>query len=227
MLTKWENLPENLKTEVVKEYYKVLKQKQIQLVLKRVFDLLFSLLLIVVIFPVLLIISIFIVIDSGFPVFYLQERVTKNGNKFKIFKFRTMVNNADKVGSLVTVDNDNRITKIGKFLRKFRLDELPQIFNIFLGSMSFVGTRPEVQKYVDAYSEEMLATLLLPAGVTSTASIEYKDESTLLKDCKDVDETYINSVLPQKMKYNLQYIKNFSLLEDFKIIIKTVCAVIK
>ena len=227
MLTKWENLPENLKTEVVKEYYKVLKQKQIQLVLKRVFDLLFSLLLIVVLFPVLLIISIFIVIDLGFPVFYLQERVTKNGNKFKIFKFRTMVNNADKVGSLVTVDNDNRITKIGKFLRKFRLDELPQIFNIFLGSMSFVGTRPEVQKYVDAYSEEMLATLLLPAGVTSTASIEYKDESTLLKDCKDVDETYINSVLPQKMKYNLQYIKNFSLLEDFKIIIKTVCAVIK
>ena len=227
MLTKWENLPENLKTEVVKEYYKVLKQKQIQLVLKRVFDLLFSLLLIVVIFPVLLIISIFIVIDSGFPFFYLQERVTKNGNKFKIFKFRTMVNNADKVGSLVTVDNDNRITKIGKFLRKFRLDELPQIFNIFLGSMSFVGTRPEVQKYVDAYSEEMLATLLLPAGVTSTASIEYKDESTLLKDCKDVDETYINTVLPQKMKYNLQYIKNFSLLEDFKIIIKTVCAVIK
>ena len=227
MLTKWENLPKNLKTEVVKEYYKVLKQKQIQLVLKRVFDLLFSLLLIVVIFPVLLIISIFIVINSGFPVFYLQERVTKNSNKFKIFKFRTMVNNADKVGSLVTVDNDNRITKIGKFLRKFRLDELPQIFNIFLGSMSFVGTRPEVQKYVDAYSEEMLATLLLPAGVTSTASIEYKDESTLLKDCKDVDETYINTVLPQKMKYNLQYIKNFSLLEDFKIIIKTVCAVIK
>lgn len=227
MLTKWEKLPDNFKTDIIKEYYDVLKTKQTQLIFKRAFDILFSLLFAIVLLPFLLIMSILVVIDSGFPILYLQERVTKNGNKFKIFKFRTMVNNADKIGSLVTTHNDNRITKIGKILRKLRLDELPQIFNILLGSMSFVGTRPEVQKYVDAYSDEMVATLLLPAGVTSTASIEYKDESELLENCENVDETYINTVLPQKMQYNLQYLKDFSLLGDIKILIKTAIALIK
>lgn len=227
MLTKWKNLPDNFKTDIVKEYYDVLKTKQIQLIFKRVFDILFSLLLVVVLLPFLLIISILVIVDSGFPVLYLQERVTKNGKKFKIFKFRTMINNADKIGSLVTTHNDNRITKIGKLLRKSRLDELPQIFNILFGSMSFVGTRPEVQKYVDAYSDEMIATLLLPAGVTSAASIEYKDEAELLEDSENVDETYINTVLPQKMEYNLEYIKNFSLLTDIKTLIRTAVAIIK
>lgn len=227
MLTKWKNLPDNFKTDIVKEYYEVLKTKQIQLIFKRVFDILFSLLLVVVLLPFLLIISILVIVDSGFPVLYLQERVTKNGKKFKIFKFRTMINNADKIGSLVTTHNDNRITKIGKLLRKSRLDELPQIFNILFGSMSFVGTRPEVQKYVDAYSDEMIATLLLPAGVTSAASIEYKDEAELLEDSENVDETYINTVLPQKMEYNLEYIKNFSLLTDIKTLIRTAVAIIK
>ena len=227
MLTKWKNLPDNFKTDIVKEYYDVLKTKQIQLIFKRVFDILFSLLLVVVLLPFLLIISILVIVDSGFPVLYLQERVTKNGKKFKIFKFRTMINNADKIGSLVTTHNDNRITKIGKLLRKSRLDELPQIFNILFGSMSFVGTRPEVQKYVDAYSDEMIATLLLPAGVTSAASIEYKDEAELLEDSENVDETYINTVLLQKMEYNLEYIKNFSLLTDIKTLIRTAVAIIK
>lgn len=227
MLTKWKNLPDNFKTDIVKEYYDVLKTKQIQLIFKRVFDILFSLLLVVVLLPFLLIISILVIVDSGFPVLYLQERVTKNGKKFKIFKFRTMINNADKIGSLVTTHNDNRITKIGKLLRKSRLDELPQIFNILFGSMSFVGTRPEVQKYVDAYSDEMIATLLLPAGVTSAASIGYKDEAELLEDSENVDETYINTVLPQKMEYNLEYIKNFSLLTDIKTLIRTAVAIIK
>lgn len=227
MLSRWEKLPENLKTDIIKEYYDTLSKKRFQLVLKRIFDVLFSLIFIIVFIPFLVVISILVVIDSGLPVLYLQERVTKNGKKFKIFKFRTMINNADKVGSLVTAHNDNRITKIGKFLRKFRLDELPQVFNILIGDMSFVGTRPEVQKYVDGYTDEMLATLLLPAGVTSTASIEYKDETALLKDCENVDSTYINVVLPRKMKYNLQYIKEYSLLNDIKIIFRTVIAVIK
>lgn len=227
MLTKWEKLPDNFKTDVVKEFYNVLKKKQIQLILKRVFDVLFSLVFATVLLPFLFIISVLVVIDSGFPILYLQERVTKNGKKFKIFKFRTMVNNADKIGSLVTTNNDNRITKIGGFLRKYRLDELPQIFNILFGSMSFVGTRPEVQKYVDAYSNQMLATLLLPAGVTSTASIEYKDEASLLENCENVDETYINTVLPQKMEYNLKYLKDFSLFSDIKIIFRTAIAIIK
>ncbi len=227
MLTKWENLPDNFKTDVVKEYYDVLKKKQIQLVFKRIFDILFSLVFIAVLLPFLLIISVLVVIDSGFPIIYLQERVTKDGMKFKIFKFRTMVNNADKIGSLVTTHNDNRITKIGGFLRKYRLDELPQIFNILFGSMSFVGTRPEVQKYVDAYSDEMFATLLLPAGVTSIASIEYKDEASLLEDCENVDEVYINTVLPHKMEYNLKYLKDFSLFSDIKIIVRTAMAIIK
>ncbi len=227
MLCKWQNLPESLKNDDVKKYYDTLNKKRFQLKIKRLFDIIFSLVLILILLPIYLILSIIIVLDSGFPVFYLQKRITKNLKSFNIIKFRTMVNNADKIGSLVTTDNDCRITRIGKALRKFRVDELPQLFNILGGSMSFVGTRPEVQKYVNAYTDEMLATLLLPAGVTSAASIEYKDESKLLSECADVDATYINEILPQKMKYNLEYLENFSLLTDLKIILNTVLAVLK
>ena len=227
MLSKWQNLPEALKNDSVKRYYDALNKKRFELKLKRLFDIIFSLVLIIILLPVYLVLSLIIVLDSGFPVFYLQGRVTKDFKNFKIIKFRTMVNNADKIGSLVTTDNDSRITKIGKILRKFRLDELPQLFNILGGSMSFVGTRPEVRKYVDAYSSEMLSTLLLPAGVTSTASIEYKDEAELLSNCDNVDATYINEILPQKMKYNLEYLENFSFVGDLKIILNTVLAVFK
>lgn len=227
MLSNWEQLPEELKNDSAKKYYDILKKKQIQLIIKRILDIIFSLLLIAICLPVLLIVSILVVIDTGFPIFYLQTRVTTNFKKFKIIKFRTMVNNADKLGTLVTTDNDSRITKVGKLLRNYRIDELPQLFNILFGSMSFVGTRPEVSKYVDKYSDEMFATLLLPAGVTSTASIEYKDEAELLSSTYDADETYINKILPQKMKYNLEYLENFSLKNDFVIIIKTILAVIK
>ena len=227
MLSKWQNLPDNLKNESVKKYYDALNRKRFELKIKRLFDIFFSLVLIIILLPIFLVLSLIIVLDSGVPVFYLQSRVTKNLKNFNIIKFRTMVNNADKIGSLVTTDNDCRITRIGKLLRKFRLDELPQLFNILGGSMSFVGTRPEVQKYVDAYNSEMLATLLLPAGVTSTASIEYKDEAELLRASVNVDETYINEILPQKMKYNLEYLENFSLKTDLKIIFNTVFAVFK
>ena len=227
MLSKWEKLPDKLKTDAVREYYNILYKKKFQLVLKRVFDFLFSLVLVIVLLPVLLIISLLVVIDSGFPVLFLQERITANGKKFKIFKFRTMINNADKIGSLVTSHNDSRITRIGAVLRKLRLDELTQLFNILFGSMSFVGTRPEVEKYVECYTDEMYATLLLPAGVTSNASIEYKDEADLLCRCDNVDETYINDILPKKMEYNLAYLKDFSIVNDIKIIFKTVIAVVK
>ena len=175
---------------------------------------------------------IFIIkIDSRGPVFYRQERITTNGKMFRIFKFRTMVQNADKIGSLVTVGNDSRITRVGRLIRKIRLDELPQLINILKGEMTFVGTRPEVKKYVDKYTDEMKATLLMPAGVTSIASIRYKDEDEILEQAvnsgKDTDSAYVNDVLPDKMKYNLEYITKFSLLYDLKICVDTVIGVLR
>ncbi|HFR3412547.1 TPA: sugar transferase, partial [Streptococcus suis] len=165
------------------------------------------------------------------PVFYRQERVTRYGRIFRIVKFRTMVTDADKVGSLITVGQDNRITKVGHIIRKYRLDEVPQLFNVLTGDMSFVGVRPEVQKYVDHYTDEMLATLLLPAGITSPASIAYKDEDSVLEEyCSQgysPDEAYVQKVLPEKMKYNLDYIKNFGIISDFKVMIDTVINVVK
>ena len=228
MLTKYDKLPDFMKNKKVKYYYDILSKKRLQLLLKRLFDILMSLILLIILFPILLIISIIIKIDSKGPIFYRQLRITKYGKEFKIFKFRTMVVDADKKGSLVTLNDDQRITKIGKKIRKIRLDELPQLFNILLGDMSFVGTRPEVKKYVDFYNEEMLATLLLPAGVTSKASIEYKDEDEIISKYskkENIDDIYIKRILPEKMKYNLEYLKNFSILLDLKLCINTVLKV--
>ena len=228
MLIKYDKLPDFMKNKKVKYYYDILSKKRLQLLLKRLFDILMSLILLIILFPILLIISIIIKIDSKGPIFYRQIRITKYGKEFKIFKFRTMVVDADKKGSLVTLNDDQRITKIGKKIRKIRLDELPQLFNILLGDMSFVGTRPEVKKYVDFYNEEMLATLLLPAGVTSKASIEYKDEDEIISKYskkENIDDIYIKRILPEKMKYNLEYLKNFSILLDLKLCINTVLKV--
>lgn len=183
--------------------------------------------MIVILSPLLIIISVLIVTDSKGGVFYRQERVTQYGKKFRIFKFRTMVANADKIGTQVTVSNDNRITRIGAVIRKYRIDEIPQLFNILLGDMSLVGTRPESVHYVKHYTSEMMATLLMPAGVTSEASILYKDEAKLLDKADDVDRVYIERVLPDKMKYNLASIKNFSVIKDIKTMIKTVIAVVR
>ena len=231
MLKKWEKLPENLKNKETEKYYKTLSHKKIQLFLKRAIDIIGSLILLIILLPILLIMAILIKIDSKGPVFYRQERVTKYGRIFKIFKFRTMVQNADKIGSLVTLGEDPRITRIGKIIRKFRIDEFPQVINILIGDMSFVGTRPEVKKYVDKYSDEMKATLLMPAGVTSIASIKYKDEdeiiSTYLNKGEKVDDIYIKKVLPEKMKYNLEYINKFSVFYDIKICINTIIGVLK
>lgn len=227
MLKNWNELPEYMRTDEVRPYYDLLQKKKISLFLKRVFDIVVSLIMIILCSPILLIISILIVKDSKGGVFYRQERVTQYGRVFRIFKFRTMVQNADQIGTQVTVSNDSRITKIGSKLRNCRLDELPQLFNIFLGDMTFVGTRPESVHYVKSYTNEMYATLLLPAGVTSEASIEYKDEADLLDQADDVDSVYINEVLPEKMKYNLNSIKEFSFFKEIATMFRTVFAVLR
>lgn len=218
----FDKLPKQFQCEEVKYYYDILSKKTGSLVLKRITDLIFAVMLLVVLIIPIIIIAVAVKATSKGPVFYRQVRVTTYGKNFKILKFRTMVENADKIGSLVTTDSDSRVTKVGRFLRKYRLDELPQIFNVLSGSMSVVGTRPEVPKYVEQYKPEYLATLLIPAGITSLASIMYKDEEKLLSSEQDVDKVYIEKILPEKMKYNLQYTENFGFRSDLKLMLKTV-----
>jgi lipopolysaccharide/colanic/teichoic acid biosynthesis glycosyltransferase len=226
-LRKWDDLPDNMKNESVRKYFYALHKKRCSLFIKRLFDVVVGSLLLIVLLPVFLIISIAIKTDSKSPVLFRQVRVTQYGKQFRIFKFRTMVNNADKIGAKVTTINDTRITKVGIFLRKYRLDEIPQLLNIIMGDMSFVGTRPEVVKYVNKYTDEMAATLLLPAGVTSEASIHYKNEEKLLVDIDNVDKIYVEIVLPEKMKFNLDSIEYFSLMGELKTMFRTVWAVFK
>ena len=226
ILKKWEELPENLRTDAVRPYYELLAKRKGSLLLKRCFDVVVSSIMLLLLSPVFLALAIAIKLDSPGPVFYRQVRVTQYGKEFRIFKFRSMVQGADKRGSLVTVSGDSRITRVGKFIRKCRLDELCQLIDIFRGTMTFVGTRPEVPKYVAAYTPEMMATLLLPAGVTSEASILYKDEAELLDAADDVDAVYIRDVLPGKMKYNLEEMKNFSFPSDINTMFRTVFAVL-
>ena len=225
ILKPWNELPENLRTEAVRPYYDVLSKHKVSLVLKRVFDFVVSLIMLLIIWPLMLIIAAIIKIDSPGPALFLQERVTTYGKIFKIWKYRTMVADAEIKGAQVTISNDQRITGVGKFLRKTRLDEVPQLINIISGDMSFVGTRPEVVKYVQHYTPEMMATLLLPAGVTSEASIRYKDEYKLLSGAEDIDYTYINQVLPAKMVWNLNSIIRFSFPREILTMIRTVFAV--
>ena len=226
ILKKWEELPEDLQSPEIKPYYDILKKKSFSLVMKRVFDVVVSFIMLALLSPFFLILAIAIKVDSKGPVFYRQKRITQYGKEFRIFKFRTMVQNADKIGTLVTVGGDSRITKVGKLIRKCRLDEICQLIDVLRGTMTFVGTRPEVKKYVDAYTPEMKATLLLPAGVTSLASIMYKDEDELLSGAEDVDKVYIEKCLPGKMKYNLDAIKRFSFFGDIKVMFMTVFAVL-
>ena len=227
MLKKWEELPKYMRTEAVRPYYESLSRKKFSLYVKRFFDVTVASVMLVLLSPVLLVLAFLIAKDSKGGVFYRQERVTQYGRKFRIFKYRTMVANADKIGTQVTVQNDNRITKIGEKLRKYRLDELPQLFNIILGDMSFVGTRPESIHYVKCYTPEMYATLLLPAGVTSEASIRYKDEAELLDQAVNVDEVYVKEVLPGKMKYNLEEIRKFSWWREIGTMVRTVVTVVR
>lgn len=223
-LRSWEDLPEGMQTKEVWKYYQILSRKRKSIAAKRIFDIVLAIILLIVLSPVMLIISIMIALDSKGGVFFHQIRITTYGKKFYIHKFRTMVKDTNKDELQVTVNNDTRITKAGKILRSSRLDEIPQLINVLNGDMSFVGTRPEVPKYVKKYTNEMKATLLLPAGITSKASIRFKDEAELLSYTNDVDVTYIEEVLPQKMKYNLEEIRNFSFLKECKVLFKTISA---
>ena len=225
-MKKWEELPKFMQCDEVKEYYDILSKKKLSLRLKRAFDIVAATCILIITAIPMIIIAIRIATESKGDVFYRQERVTTYGKKFKIHKFRTMVANADQIGSAVTVSGDNRITPTGAFLRKYRLDELPQVFDVLSGNMSFVGTRPEVTKYVKKYTKEMRATLLLPAGITSEASIRYKDEAELLDAADDVDKVYIEQVLPGKMKYNLESIRRFSFFGEIATMFRTVLAVL-
>ena len=225
MLRKWEQLPDYMRCPEVREYYDILQKKTGSLIWKRVFDLAAGACVLALTAIPMGVIAICIKADSPGPVFYRQERVTTYGKKFRIHKFRTMVSNADKIGTAVTVGNDSRITKVGAKLRGCRLDELPQVFDVLSGNMSFVGTRPEATKYVERYKPEYYATLLLPAGITSEASIRYKDEAELLDGAADVDRTYIEKVLSGKMKYNLNSIRNFSFWGEIGTMFRTVLAV--
>lgn len=225
MLKKWEELPENIKTEEVRKYYDILKKKHLELVFKRVFDIVISFILLFVLSPAFLILAIVIKLNSKGPVFFRQIRVTQYGKQFKIIKFRSMVIDAELMGTQFTVDDDNRVTKVGSFIRKTRIDEIPQLLNILQGTMTFVGTRPEVLKYGVKYTTEMMATLLLPAGVTSLCSIYYKDEDKLINTADDIDNIYTEYILPEKMKYNLKAIEEYSFWKDIKIIYMTVLTV--
>ena len=226
MLRKWDDLPAYMRVPEVRPYWEALNKRRGQLALKRTFDVVVAFVLLNILAIPMLIIAILIKLDSPGPVFYMQERVTTYGKKFKIHKFRTMVNNADKIGNSVTVSGDNRITKVGSKLRSLRLDELPQVIDILEGTMSFVGTRPEVTKYVKQYKPEYYATLLMPAGVTSEASIRYKNENELLDAADDVDKVYMEQVLPEKMKWNLKSVKKYSFFKDIATMFRTVFAVL-
>lgn len=226
-MKKWDKLPQEFRNDEVKEYYEILQKRKASLIIKRIFDIVIALILTVITIPFMIIIAVWIKCDSKGSIFFCQRRVTTYGKVFKIIKFRTMVSDAEKLGTQVTVSHDSRVTRAGSILRKCRLDELPQLFNVLRGDMSFVGTRPEVERYVDRYSNEMMATLLMPAGITSLASIKFKDEEKLLDGAENPDEVYVKSVLPQKMEYNLEYLKKFNFFYDIKLMFMTFIAVIK
>lgn len=224
-IVKWEQLPQEMQTREVRKYYEVLKKKKVSLFFKRAMDLVLSLIAIVVFSPVYLILAIAIKLDSPGPVFFRQERVTQYGKRFRIHKFRTMVQNADK-GSQVTVNNDSRITRVGKVIRDYRLDEIAQLIDVIQGTVTLVGVRPESPKYVAEYTDEMMATLLLPAGVTNLACIYFKDEAKMLEGVADTDRFYVEKILPQKMYYNLKGIEQYSFWNDIKLMFMTVFAVL-
>lgn len=225
-LKKWEDLPGFMRVDEVKPYYLILDKKRFSLALKRVFDIITSIILILLFSPIMLMVSLLIKLDSPGPIIYKQVRITQYGRNFKVYKFRTMVNDADKMGTHVTTQNDNRITRVGRKIRDCRLDEFPQLFNVLKGDMSFVGTRPEAVKYFESYTDKMKATLLLPAGITSMASIMFKDEAAILSNETNVDKVYVEKVLPQKMEYNLRAIEEFSLWKDLKTAVMTLGVVI-
>ena len=226
ILRRWEDLPSFMRTDEVRPYWEILWKKRRHLAVKRAFDIVTALVFLIFAAIPMLVIAVMIKLDSKGPVLYRQERITTYGKKFRIHKFRTMIENAERVGTAVTVSNDSRITRVGSMLRGLRLDELPQLIDVLQGTMSFVGTRPEAAKYVKQYRPEFYATLLMPAGITSEASIRYKDEYKLLSVADDVDKTYIEQVLPGKMVWNLNSIERFSFLREILTMFRTCRAVL-
>lgn len=224
LIKKWEKLPEELRIDEIRPYYELLRKKNFSLFVKRLLDIIFSFVMLILLLPFFLLIALIVKIDSKGPVFYRQVRVTQYGKKFRIFKFRTMYDNADKNNQLITGHNDKRITRVGKVIRNCRIDELSQLIDILRGTMTFVGTRPEVCKYVNKYTPEMKATLLLPAGVTSVSSILAKDENALLENERDIDEAYLNKILIEKMKWNLSELKRVSVHHDIHVCFMTIFA---
>ena len=227
MLSRWNELPPQLRTEQVRPYWEYLDARRPQLVLKRGFDVVVSAVALMILLLPMLIIAVCIRLDSPGPALYRQERVTKDMRRFHMHKFRTMVYGAERLGSAVTVAGDCRVTRIGSVLRCTKLDELPQLLDVLWGDMSLVGTRPEATKYVERYPDEYMPTLLLPAGITSEASIRFLHEEELLCDAADVDEVYLSRILPEKMKWNLLSLSHFSIWNDLCTIGYTVQAVFK
>lgn len=225
-LRDWDELPDFMRTEAVRPYYDNLKKHERDLVLKRSFDVVADFVLLVLLAPVMVVVSVWIKLDSPGPVFFRQTRVTQYGKEFRIFKFRTMVDHAETIGPVLTMGCDSRITRVGAIIRKYRIDEFPQLFNVLAGDMSFVGTRPEVTKYIAAYTDEMYATLLLPAGITSEASIRFKDEEQVLREADDPDDVYTDVILPWKMELNLKELGSFSWLSELKVMFRTIIAVL-
>ena len=228
-LRKWNDIPDKMRNKEVRKYYNIILKHRRWFAMKRVLDIVIASIMLIVLAIPMLVIAVLVKLDSKGPVFFRQERVTQYGRIFKIYKFRTMVNNAGRLGSAVTVDNDSRITRVGAFLRKYRMDEFPQVFNILAGDMTLVGTRPEVIKYVNCYTPQMYATLLLPAGLTSRTSIAYKDEDKLLGEAVDEESTdniYLNEVLPAKMRYNLESMKHFGVKSDATVLWDTFASVV-
>ena len=205
----------------------VLEKRKLQLVLKRAMDIVISGCALAVIWPVLLLIALAIKIDDPGPVFYRQVRVGRNGKEFRIFKFRTMIVDADKKGLAITVGRDNRITRMGRLLRKTKLDELAQLINVFTGEMSFVGPRPEVPKYVNMYTPYQRQVLLVRPGITDYASIAYRNENDLLEGADDPERMYIDVIMPDKIELNMKYLREISPLADIRLIFSTIVAVIK
>ena len=206
---------------------KVLEKRKVHLALKRLMDVVISGGALLVIWPVLLLIALAIRIDDPGPVFYRQVRVGKDGKEFRIYKFRTMVVDADKKGLAITVGRDNRITRVGRILRKTKLDELAQLINVFTGEMSFVGPRPEVPKYVNLYTPYQRQVLLVRPGITDYASIAYRNENDLLEGAEDPERMYIETIMPDKIELNMKYLHEISPLADIRLIVSSIIAVIK
>lgn len=201
--------------------------KESTLILKRFFDICMSIFGLIILSPIFLIIAVLIKINSKGAVFFRQTRVGLNGKEFKIYKFRTMVTDAEKKGMQITVGNDSRVTSIGKIIRKCKMDEIPQLINVLIGDMSFVGPRPEVPKYVEMYNEADKEILMIRPGITDIASIEYRNENEILGKSENPEKTYIEEVMPAKIKFNKEYLSNISIKYDIYLIIKTVVAILK